>query len=385
MRADIARALALYSADEFGLNCRRRLRFRRAEPAEFGCVGEVFLDLRGLLFGAQFAAVECGLQGLGNRSAIAQRPQQQERFAIDATVVDRIVVAMHREPDGRAPHTRQRRTLVLAHLGDGIACDLNLRGLLAHREHQLIDRITQVEQLHMRLQAQTRLRAETGEIILAERLQARAVVGIDVRPLQPRYIDCESVAHTGDVGILFGHRADHAEPVLLVVNFQPFERGQPVVGLHVAVGDFADGAAVLGLRLHVPVGGQGAAHVLRHSPLQIEQVHANASSNCSCSAGPGCATGFGCIRYFFAFSASPWTSSNEGILSSHSSSVAVCPTRSMARAYSFHTGSSTGWSCVSSVYFSNFEWPATCICATRSAETAFTYSIGLKPWFCEET
>ncbi len=39
-------------------------------------------------------------------------------------------------------------------------------------------------------------------------------------------------------------------------------------------------------------------------------------------------------------------------------SVAVGPHRSMARAYSLHTGSSTGWSWVSSVYFSNFECPA---------------------------
>ena len=45
----------------------------------------------------------------------------------------------------------------------------------------------------------------------------------------------------------------------------------------------------------------------------------------------------------------------DGMRSSHSSRVAVVPIRRIACSYSFQTGSITGWSCVSNMYFVNFE------------------------------
>ena len=46
--------------------------------------------------------------------------------------------------------------------------------------------------------------------------------------------------------------------------------------------------------------------------------------------------------YFLALSASAWTSSKDGMLSSHSSRVAVGPIRRIACSYNFQTGSITG-------------------------------------------
>jgi len=58
---------------------------------------------------------------------------------------------------------------------------------------------------------------------------------------------------------------------------------------------------------------QRTHHGCGHAPLQFEQAHG--------------ATATGAARYFSALRASACTSSNVGMRSSHSSSVAVGPTR----------------------------------------------------------
>src|SRR5215470_15022735 len=83
-----------------------------------------------------------------------------------------------------------------------------------------------------------------------------------------------------------------------------------------------------GVAVHVAQAGNAALHVVArsershncagHSLLDSRELHTAFLSNAE-------------ARNLLALSASSWTSSKEGMLSSHSSSVAVWPTRWMAR------------------------------------------------------
>src|ERR1700735_1254498 len=123
--------------------------------------------------------------------------------------------------------------------------------------------------------------------------------------------------------------------------------------------DRAHGAAIGGSRAHAFGRSERRHYRASHAALNAEQLHTAFASEAL-------------ARKRLAFKASSWTSSKEGMLSSHSRSVAVWPTRSIARSYNFQTGSITGWSCVSRIYFLYFEWPAMWIWATRSAGTLLT-------------
>ena len=78
-----------------------------AEPPKFRRVGEALLDLCGLLFGLQFAVRECRRDGVAQCLPPLQSRQQQIGLAIDAAVVNRVVIAMNGEEYLRPPHRGQ--------------------------------------------------------------------------------------------------------------------------------------------------------------------------------------------------------------------------------------------------------------------------------------
>src|SRR5579862_3239997 len=135
--------------------------------------------------------------------------------------------------------------------------------------------------------------------------------------------------HSIERGEVLRYGTDQSKPILPVVNLKAFERREPHVGTDVACGDLGGRFPVVGCFPHLEVGGQRSAHIFRHTALKFEEVHASASSSWT---GTTSAAGSPACRKRLAFRASVWTSSNEGILSSHSSRVAVGPQRSMARA-----------------------------------------------------
>ena len=120
-------------------------------------------------------------------------------------------------------------------------------------------------------------------------------------------------------GKIFGESGEHAEPVLAIVNFQAFEGSQAVVGLDDLRRDGAHRAAIGCDRTHAFGTRQRSHDGASHAALQVEKFHTAVASEAL-------------ARKRLAFRASSCTSSKEGMLSSHSSSVAVWPTRSMARA-----------------------------------------------------
>src|SRR5277367_235067 len=172
-------------------------------------------------------------------------------------------------------------------------------------------------------------------------------------------IEAAASEHGAHAGKILGEGREDAEPVLAIVNFQALERSEAVVGLDNLIGHGTHRAAIGRDGAHAFGARQRSHDGASHTALQVKEFHTAVASEAL-------------ARKRLAFRASSCTSSKEGMLSSHSSSVAVWPTRSMARAYSFHTGSITGWSCVSRMYLRYFEWPAIWICATRSAGTLLT-------------
>src|ERR1700685_508006 len=169
-------------------------------------------------------------------------------------------------------------------------------------------------------------------------------------------IETAATEHGAQAGKIFGEGGQHAEPVLAIVNFQALEGSEAVVRLDDLICHGAHRAAIGRDGAHTFSARQRSHDGASHVALETEEFHTAVASDAL-------------ARKRLAFRASSCTSSKEGMLSSHSRSVAVWPTRSMARAYSFHTGSITGWSWVSRMYLRYFECPAIWICATRSAGT----------------
>src|SRR5262245_13303565 len=157
--------------------------------------------------------------------------------------------------------------------------------------------------------------------------------------------------HCAQTRKIVSQGGENAEPVDPVVDFQPLHRGEAVIRLDDLFDDLLGRSAVECAFAHALVRRERLAYYTEHFTLQFVQIHE--------------ATAFS-GTYFLAFKASRCTSSKEGMWSSHSSKVAVGPTSSMARAYNCQTGSITGWSCVSRMYFSYLECPAIWIWATRS-------------------
>src|ERR1700722_8096314 len=105
-----------------------------------------------------------------------------------------------------------------------------------------------------------------------------------------------------------------------MINVQALASGEPVIGLDQLAG------------LGVDRGIGRAHHGTGNAPLKLQQIRHGTNS------GTGACVAMNCS----ALRASACTSSNEGMRSSHSSSVAVGPMRRMACWYNFQTGSSTG-------------------------------------------
>src|ERR1700693_4450657 len=123
-------------------------------------------------------------------------------------------------------------------------------------------------------------------------------------------------AHTRKI---LGKCGEHAEPVLTIVNFQTIEGSQSVVGLDDLRRHGTHRASIGRERAHA-FGARKRRHDgASHAALQVKEFHTAVASEAL-------------ARKRLAFRASSCTSSNEGMLSSHSRSVAVWPTRSMTRA-----------------------------------------------------
>ena len=119
-------------------------------------------------------------------------------------------------------------------------------------------------------------------------------------------------------GKILAERGEHAKPILAIVNFEAFERGEAVVRLDEARSVTLHRAAIWSAALHAFGGGERLHHRASHGALKLHQLH-TASARAVAR------------RNLLAFSASSWTSLKVGMLSSHSSSVAVWPARWMAR------------------------------------------------------
>src|SRR5471030_2544016 len=153
--------------------------------------------------------------------------------------------------------------------------------------------------------------------------------------------------------VAFAERFAQTAAVGVVVN------GQARVGLQAVL--FAHRAEDRGLCAG------DAEHIALEVALQrIERAHAARSISTDAASARAC-----------------WSSADScasgGILSSRSIIVATGPNRRSASAYSAHTGSATGWSCVSMMQPACVLWPAKWICCTRRAGSARRYACGSKP------
>ncbi len=126
---------------------------------------------------------------------------------------------------------------------------------------------------------------------------------------------------------VLSQRIQQAEPVLPVIDFQPFQAAELVARRDNALDLFTE-PVITDVAHHAEIPRQRTHNCRCHPMLQLLQLHA--------------ATSHACLRKCVAFRASACTSSNGGMLSSHSSSVGVGPTRRMAWAYRSHTGSHIG-------------------------------------------
>src|SRR6185295_14494196 len=99
------------------------------------------------------------------------------------------------------------------------------------------------------------------------------------------------------------------------------------------------GCAIRKFALHLLVARERPPDAIEHQRLDFAERRTCFHSGAHCRRGRPHSTGtrfhaartFGRGRCFAAFSASAWTSSKDGILSSHSSSVATGPQILMAR------------------------------------------------------
>src|ERR1019366_2312617 len=127
-------------------------------------------------------------------------------------------------------------------------------------------------------------------------------------------LECALAEHRAQAGEILVERIEQAIPVAAAVDLQAFERRQTVIRLDVVHGRFGIDVVARDQRAH-----QGSGHAL----LEREQAHGATGMSASlCFVGAA--------MYFSALRASACTSPNDGMRSSHSSSVAVGPTRRMA-------------------------------------------------------
>ena len=304
-----------------------------------------------------------------------QSGENGEFLAIEAAEIDVFVQAMHCQKNGAGRELGHgANALSFVALVERVAGDVQIVRILANHQQQFIHRIAQREQADVGLQAQAQLRGiHARQIFGLERRFPQTVERFDIGPLQAGHVQRQTLPlsspgrmllqpahqprtkiaqrersrraihqirlghrieaaasqHGAHTRKIFGESGKHAEPILAIINFQAFERSQPVVGLDDLRRDGAHRAAIGRHRTHAFGVGQWSHDGTSHVALQVEKFHTASASETL-------------ARKRLAFSASSCTSSKEGMLSSHSSSVAVWPTRSMARAYNFHTGSITG-------------------------------------------
>ena len=98
---------------------------------------------------------DCGVQ----RFTGMQRGQNGELFALEPAEIDVFVHAMHGQKDGagfQLGHGADAFAFVA--LAESIAGDIEIVRIFAHFQQQIVNRITQIEQADVRLQAQTQLR-----------------------------------------------------------------------------------------------------------------------------------------------------------------------------------------------------------------------------------
>ena len=105
---------------------------------------------------------------------------------------------------------------------------------------------------------------------------------------------------------------------MAIVDFEALEGGEAVVGLDDFFGDGGDGTAIGGEVAHALGASERGHDRASDLALKSEEVHTAAAREAL-------------AKYLLALSASLWTSSKEGMRSSHSRRVAVWPTRWMAR------------------------------------------------------
>src|ERR1700723_4761305 len=142
-------------------------------------------------------------------------------------------------------------------------------------------------------------------------------------------IEVAAAQHGSKAREILCETGENAKPVLPVVDFQPLEGSEAIVGLDELSGDNTHGPSVWSDRAHAFGGREGRHDCASHASLEVEELHTAVARQAL-------------VRNLSAFKASSRTSSNDGMRSSHSSRVAVWPARLIASAYNFQTGSMTG-------------------------------------------
>ena len=193
---------------------------------------------------------------------------------------------------------------------------------LVQAQHQVIGRVCECDQLQMRLQRQQRVAVECGNLIDRERVVFGQIECFHKGPLDARHIHSQRMAsgavlrvgreplwqfaaqiaqreraagigreirngervegtaadHCAQARKILRQRAQHAKPVLAVVDFQPFKGRKLAVGRDERAGHVAHGAAVWCGHAHLFVRGQRLHHRGGHSALQFGQIHRTAST-----------------------------------------------------------------------------------------------------------
>src|SRR5277367_806297 len=81
--------------------CHGSLSCRKEEPTQLRRMGEILLSLCHLFFGSKLARGKSFGDCRGNRFARFERGEQQVGLPIDASVVDRVLKAMHNQMNWR--------------------------------------------------------------------------------------------------------------------------------------------------------------------------------------------------------------------------------------------------------------------------------------------
>src|SRR5262245_22582925 len=384
-----------------------RSSIRTAKPSQPRPRGEPIMQLSGDVLHFLLGPCHGNLNGFRESFAFLKSTQQSKSVRLQSFEIDFVLLAVDREidlpqlgqsqPFAAAPHRFHRY-----HVAGNVVCMVVRIALAADFQQQIVYRVRQIEKDEVRLKGENRIFAQRFELALGEPGVFRGVKGLYVRPFQPHHVQrqplglgdvarvshqpllqpCAEVAQGKGLGRALGQVRDQqlielvladdraqtwkilaqcsedTEPINLVINLKALRRGQPVIRLDDLLGNLLHGLSIERTLTHPLFGSEWLPDQTEDFTLKLFQVH-DATADLSGT-------------YLLAFNASLWTSSKDGIRSSHSSNVAVGPTTSMARAYSDHTGSITGWSCVSRMYFSYLECPAMWIWATRSCGTLLT-------------